>query len=175
MSRRIAVVVILIAALFAATTIFAQQRPYNQIMKDVQTTFASLKKGLDASGVAGAAAAPAGRGAAPAAEEGGGGRGGRGAAAPANWDPAVRDAAAQDAAKLQGLFKETEAFWAKFETHDAMDFAKSAQDGAEQVAAAAKANDPRKAQAAYAAIQKNCGTCHFSHREETGKGFLIKP
>ena len=56
-----------------------------------------------------------------------------------------------------------------------MNFAKSAQDGADQVAAAAKANDPRKAQAAYAAIQKNCGLCHFTHREETGKGFFIKP
>lgn len=172
MSRRIAVAVILIAALLAATTIFAQQRPYNLIMKDIQGTFASLKKSLDASGVA-AAAAPAGRGAAPAAEEGGGGRG-RGAA-PAEWDQAARDSAAQDAAKLQGLFKETEAFWAKFETHDAMNFAKSAQDSADQVAAAVKANDPKKAQAAYAGIQKNCGNCHFTHREETGKGFLIKP
>ena len=171
MSRRIAVAVILIAAFLAATTIFAQQRPYNQIMKDVQGTFASLKKSLDASGVAGPAAAPAGRGAAPAAEEGGGGRG----AAPANWDQAARDSAAQDAAKLQGLFKETEAFWAKFETHDAMNFAKSAQDSADQVAAAVKANDPKKALAAYAGIQKNCGNCHFTHREETGKGFLIKP
>jgi hypothetical protein len=171
MSRRIAVAVILIAALLAATTIFAQQRPYNLIMKDVQSTFASLKKSLDASGVTGAAPAAGGRGAAPAAEEAGGGRG----AAPPNWDQAVRDSAVQDATKLQGLFKETEAFWAKFDTHDAMNFAKSAQDGADQVAAAAKANDPRKAQAAYTAIQKNCGTCHFSHREETGKGFLIKP
>ena len=168
MSRRIAVVVILIAALLAATTIFAQQRPYNTIMKDVGATFASLKKSLDASGVT-AAPAAGGRGGAPAAEEGGG----RGAA-PA-WDQSVRDSAVQDATKLQGLFKETEAFWAKFNTHDAMDFAKNAQDGAEQVIAAAKANDPRKAQAAYAAIQKNCGTCHFSHREETGKGFLIRP
>ena len=170
MSRRIAVVVILIAALLAATTIFAQQRPYNLIMKDIQGTFASLKKSLDASGVTAAAPAPAGRGAAPAVEEGGG----RGAA-PANWDQAAKDSAVQDAAKLQGLFKETESFWAKFDTHDAMNFAKSAQDGADQVAAAVKANDPRKAQAAYAAIQKNCGTCHFSHREETGKGFLIRP
>ena len=169
MSRRIAVAVILIAALLAATTIFAQQRPYNQIMKDIQGTFASLKKNLDASGVAAAAPAAAGRGAAPAAEEGGR------AAAPPNWDQAARDSAVQDAAKLQGLFKETEAFWAKFDTHDAMNFAKSAQDGADQVAAAVKANDPRKALAAYTAIQKNCGTCHFSHREETGKGFLIKP
>jgi hypothetical protein len=170
MSRRIAVAVILIAALLAATTIFAQQRPYNLIMKDVQTTFASLKKSLDASGAAAPGAAAGGRGGAPA-EEGGGGRG----AAPASWDPAVRDSAVQDATKLQGLFKETETFWAKFDTHDAMNFAKSAQDGADQVAAAAKANDPKKALAAYAAIQKNCGTCHFTHREETGKGFLIKP
>src|SRR5215510_4750859 len=92
MSRRIAVVVILIAALLAATTIFAQQRSYNLIMKDIQTTFASLKKNLDASGVAAAPAAPAGRGAAPAAEEAAGGRGG--AAAP-HWDDSVRDATVQ--------------------------------------------------------------------------------
>src|SRR5215813_1119182 len=103
MSRRIAVVVILIAALLAATTIFAQQRAYNLVMKDIQTTFASLKKNLDASGVAGAAAAPAGRGAAPAAAEEGAGQG-RGAAP--HWDDAVRDAAVQDATKLQALFKE---------------------------------------------------------------------
>lgn len=170
MSRRIAVVVILIAALLAATTIFAQQRAYNLIMKDVGATFASLKKNLDASGVAAAPAAPAGRGAAPVVEE----AAGRGGAAP-HWDDSVRDATVQDATKLQALFKETEAFWAKLETHDAMNAAHSAQEGADQVAAAAKANDPRKAQAAYAAIQKNCGTCHFSHREETGKGFLIRP
>src|SRR6266566_1497870 len=99
MSRRIAVAVILIAALLAAGTIFAQQRPYNLIMKDVQTTFASLKKSLDA-GAPAAAAAAGGRGGAPA-EEGGGGQGQRGAA-PAAWDPAVRDAAVQDATKLQG-------------------------------------------------------------------------
>ena len=170
MSRRIAVAVILIAALLAAGTIFAQQRPYNTVMKEIGTTFASLKKSLDASGVGAPAAAAGGRGGAPApaAEEGGRG------AAPA-WDQSVRDSAVSDATKLQGLFKETESFWAKFDTHDAMNFAKSAQDGAEQVVAAAKANDPRKAQAAYATIQKNCGTCHFTHREETGKGFLIRP
>ena len=173
MSRRIAVVVILVAALLAATTIFAQQRPYNQIMKDVQGTFASLKKSLDASGTAGPAVAAAGRGAAPAAAEDAGGRG-RGGAAP-EWDQASKDAAVQDATKLQGLFKETEAFWAKFDTHDAMNFAKTAQDGADQISAAVKANDPRKAQAAYATIQKACGNCHFTHREETGKGFLIRP
>ena len=174
MSRRIAVTVILIAALLAATTVFAQQRPYNQIMKDIQGTFASLKKSLDASGVTAAAAPAGGRGGGDDEAAAPGGRGGRGAA-PANWDQSVRDAAVQDATKLQGLFKETEDFWGKFNTHDAMGFAKSAQDGADQVIAATKANDPRKAQAAYAAIQKNCGLCHFTHREETGKGFFIKP
>jgi cytochrome c556 len=170
MSRRIAVVVILITALMAATTIFAQQRPYNEVMKDIQSTFQNLKKSLDASGVTAAPAAAGGRGAPPPAAEADAGKG-----APPNWDQSVRDSAVQDAQKLEALFKETESFWAKFDTHDAMNFAKSAQDGAGQVAAAAKANDPRKAQAAYTAIQKNCGTCHFSHREETGKGFLIRP
>ena len=97
MSRRIAVTVILIAALLAATTVFAQQRPYNQIMKDVQTTFASLKKSLDASGVAAGAHRPrqgeAERLQKRRTREVDGGRG----AAPANWDQAARDSAAQDA------------------------------------------------------------------------------
>src|SRR5437773_384193 len=90
MSRRIALTVILIAALLAATTVFAQQRPYNQIMKDIQSTFASLKKSLDASGVAPGAPAAGGRGGGDDEAAAAGGRGGRGAP-PANWDQAVRD------------------------------------------------------------------------------------
>lgn len=173
MSRRIAVILILIAAIAASTTVSAQQRPYDQIMKDIQSTFATLKKSLDASGVTAAAAAGGRGGAAPVEEPGQGGRGP--GTPPANWDPAIRDTAVQDAAKLQSLFKETETFWAKFDTQDAMKLAKSAQDAADQVAVAAKGNDPRKAQTAYGAIQKTCGTCHLNHREETGKGFFIKP
>ena len=134
-------VLILIAGAIAGSVLVAaafaeQHRPYNEIMKDVASAFASLKKSLDANSAA---------------------------------------AAAADAAKLQALFTETEAFWAPFETKDAMNFAKSARDAAAAVSAAAKNNNVKTAQSSYAVIQKNCANCHFAHREETDKGFLIKP
>jgi cytochrome c556 len=84
-------------------------------------------------------------------------------------------AAAEDAAKLQGLFTETEAFWAPFDTQDAVGFAKRARDAASAAGTAAKGNDIKAAQTSYAVIQKSCANCHLSHREETGKGFFIKP
>src|SRR5262245_65033015 len=136
MSRRFLSIMIA-AGILAVGTAFAQQhRPYNDIMKDVGATFASLKKNLDANSGA---------------------------------------AAAEDAAKLQGLFTETEAFWAPLNTGDAVGFAKSAREASRAAATAAKGNDIKAAQASYTAIQKNCGNCHFAHREDTGKGFLIKP
>ena len=132
---------IIIAAVFAAGLAAAlasaqQHRPYDQIMKDVGTTFASLRKNLDSNSAT---------------------------------------AAAEDAAKLQALFTETEAFWAPLNTGDAVGFAKSAREASVAAATAAKGNDIKAAQASYTAIQKNCGNCHFAHREDTGKGFLIKP
>ena len=171
MNRQFALIVIVILGVFAGATAFAQDhRPYNLIMKDVGATFASLKKNLDASG---AAAAPAGggRGAAPAPAATPEGQ--RGAAAA--WDPAIQAAAVADAAKLEALFKETEAFWAPLNTQDAVNFAKAAHDAAAAVGAAARGNDAKAAQASYTAVQKNCGGCHFTHREETQKGFLIRP
>jgi cytochrome c556 len=83
--------------------------------------------------------------------------------------------AAADAAKLQELFTETEAFWAPFDTQDALGFAKRARDAAGAVANAAKGNNIKAAQESYAIIQKSCANCHFAHREETAKGFLIRP
>lgn len=137
MSRRFLLVMITAAGVVAVAAAFAQQsRPYNQIMKDVGTTFASLKQNLDANSAA---------------------------------------AAAADAAKLEGLFTETEAFWAPLDTQDAVKFAKGAREAASAVGTAAKSNDMKAAQASYSVIQKNCGNCHFAHREDTGKGFLIKP
>src|SRR5207302_8955539 len=47
-------------------------------------------------------------------------------------------AAAADAAKLQALFAETEAFWAPLETGDAVGFAKNARNAAAAVETAAK-------------------------------------
>jgi cytochrome c556 len=92
-----------------------------------------------------------------------------------NLDANTAPGAVEDAANLEGLFKETEAFWTPFNTKDAINFATTARDAAVAVGAAAKNNDIKAAQASYAGIQKTCGGCHFSHREETGKGFIIKP
>jgi hypothetical protein len=92
-----------------------------------------------------------------------------------NLDANSAAAAAADAAKLQGLFTETEAFWAPLNTGDAVGFAKNARESSVAVGAAAKGNDIKAAQASYGAIQKNCANCHLAHREDTGKGFLIKP
>src|SRR5262245_55632606 len=136
MSRRFLSIMIAGAILAVGTALAQQNRPYNDIMKDVGATFASLKKNLDA-----------------------------------NSGPA----AAVDAAKLEALFTETEAFWAPLNTGDAVGFAKNAREASASTAAAAKGNDIKAAQASYSAIQKNCGNCHYAHREDTGKGFLIRP
>jgi hypothetical protein len=136
MSRRFLLLTIAAAAMAVATAFAQQHRPYNQIMKDVGTTFASLKKNLDSNSVT---------------------------------------AAAADAAKLEGLFTETETFWAPLDTQDAVKFAKAARDAASAVGTSAKSNDMKAAQASYTAIQRNCANCHFAHREDTGKGFLIRP
>ena len=136
MNQKFVLIMIVIAAVFVSATAFAQLRPYDQLMKDVGATFASLKKNLDANSAA---------------------------------------AAAEDAAKLEGLFTETEAFWAPLKTKDAVDFANSARDTVAKVGAAAKGNDTKAALEAYGAVGKNCAGCHFTHREENQKGFLIKP
>jgi cytochrome c556 len=93
-----------------------------------------------------------------------------------NLDAGAGPAAAADAAKLEGLFKETEAFWTQFKTKDALDAAKGAQQGAAAIAAAARANNIQKAQASYAGVGKFCAACHTSHREQMpDKSFRIKP
>src|SRR5260370_12104443 len=53
-----------------------------------------------------------------------------------NLDASAFPAAAQDAAKLEALFKETENFWMPFKTKDALDFAKNAQAGFQAVGVA---------------------------------------
>src|SRR6266700_8115773 len=108
MNRQSVLIIIAVAGVVAGATAFAQQpRPYNQIMKDVGTTFARLKKNLDANSAA---------------------------------------SAAEDAAKLEGLFTETEAFWAPLDTQDAVKFAKAARDAASAVGTSAKSNDMKAAQ-----------------------------
>jgi len=85
-------------------------------------------------------------------------------------------AAAEDAAKLQKFFTETEAFWAPLNTQDAVRLSKKAQEVAAAIETAAKANDMKTANASYATLQRACGSCHSAHRDEiTGGGYTIKP
>jgi hypothetical protein len=84
-------------------------------------------------------------------------------------------AALTDATKLQALLKEIQQFWASFETEDAVDLAKNGQDAAVTVVEKVKAKDFDGAQVAFGAIRETCRDCHFSHRETTAKGFIIKP
>jgi cytochrome c556 len=57
MNQRFAWVLILGAGVFACSASFAQQkRPYNDVMKDVAATYASVKKNLDANAAPAAAA-----------------------------------------------------------------------------------------------------------------------
>src|SRR5947207_1317293 len=138
MNHRLFFSAIVIVALVASVTAFAQQQPhrlYNEIMKDVAATFPSLKKNLDANNGA---------------------------------------AAAEDAAKLQKFFTETEAFWTPLNTQDAVRLSKRAQEVAADIVAAAKANDMKTANASYATLQRACGSCHAAHRDQTQAGFSIK-
>ena len=92
-----------------------------------------------------------------------------------NLDANNGAAAAEDAAKLQKFFTETEAFWAPLNTQDAVGFSKRAQQVAAAIGAAAKANDMKTANASYATLQRACGSCHAAHRDQTQAGFSIKP
>ena len=140
MSRKSASVFIITAALLATSSALAQKRPYNELMKEVASTFASLRKNLDASSAT------------------------------------VAAATAADAAKLEGLFRETETFWTQFKTKDAIDAAKGAREEAAAVAASAKAGNLEKARTAYTGIGKYCTACHNLHREQMpDKTYRIKP
>ena len=93
-----------------------------------------------------------------------------------NLDSAAMPSAAEDATKLQSLFKETEDFWKAFKTKDAIEAAKSAGAASETLAAAARDGNAQKAQAAYGSIGKYCKACHDSHRElMPDKSYRIKP
>ncbi len=92
-----------------------------------------------------------------------------------NLEASEAPAIADDAARLEGLFRETEAFWERFQTEDAIDAATGAREATAAVAARASDGDIESAQESYSAIREYCGSCHESHREETLTGFIIKP
>jgi cytochrome c556 len=85
-------------------------------------------------------------------------------------------AAAEQARRLEQLFKETEEFWARFKTKDAIDAAAGARELSASIAAAAGAKDAAKMKTAASGLGRFCTTCHDSHREQMpDKSYRIRP
>jgi cytochrome c556 len=78
--------------------------------------------------------------------------------------------------RLERLFKETEDFWTKFKTKDAVDAAVGAKELSASIAAAANAKDAQKMKTAAGGLGKFCTSCHDSHREQMpDKSYRIRP
>ena len=144
---------------------------YDVVMKEIDTTSSSLKNNLDGTGAQGIDEVVLN-------ERGGFIRLAQGRLRkPPSPEQiqACSAAAVEDATKLQALLKEIQQFWVSFETEDAADLAKNAQTAAGTVIDKLKRKDFDAAQEAFGTIRENCRDCHFSHRETTAKGFIIKP
>ncbi len=196
MNRRFVLTIIVIMGIFAAITAFAQRRDrsvagrdidaitcgrskaaphsefsYDQVMKEIDATSSSLKNNLDGTGAQGIDEVVLN-------ERGGFIRLAQGRLRKPPTPEQIQAcsaAAVEDATKLQALLKEIQQFWASFETEDAVDLAKNAQAAAGTVVEKLKGKDFDAAQEAFGTIRENCRDCHFSHRETTAKGFIIKP
>ena len=85
-------------------------------------------------------------------------------------------ASAEHAQRLERLFRETEDFWTKFKTKDAIDAAVGAKELSASIAAAATAKDAPKMKTATSGLGRFCTTCHDSHREQMpDKSYRIRP
>jgi cytochrome c556 len=83
---------------------------------------------------------------------------------------------AEHSQRLERLFKETEDFWTKFRTKDAIDAAVGAKELSASIAAAANAKDAQKMKTAAGGLGKFCTSCHDSHREQMpDKSYRIRP
>ena len=85
------------------------------------------------------------------------------------------DAIAKDAATFKENFTKVEAFWTQKKVDDAIRFAKTAHEAAEDLEKAARAKDDAAIMAAQMKLAPNCGGCHMAHREQLpDKTFEIK-
>lgn len=83
--------------------------------------------------------------------------------------------AAKEAQKLADVYKQVGAYFAKMNADDAVKIAKTGEDAANDLVAAATAGDMDKASADAKAIGGTCGPCHSAHREKLeGGGYKIK-
>ena len=92
-----------------------------------------------------------------------------------NVEAKMGDAAAADADKIAGAFKQITAFWEKRGAADAVAAAQKAATAAGDISTAAKAGNWDQASGAVMALGGTCGGCHRAHREGTAQeGFKIK-
>ncbi len=80
------------------------------------------------------------------------------------------DAIAKDADTLKGLFGNTEEFWTKRNTDDAVAAAKAGVKAATDLEEAAKAKNEAAVADAAKAVSGTCKTCHDAHRERLPDG-----
>jgi hypothetical protein len=84
--------------------------------------------------------------------------------------------ATQDAGKLQGLFKEVEAFWLRYDTKDAIEASQGAQTAFAALSESVKVNNFQQALTTYTAAGRFCASCHSVHRVQAAdQSYLIKP
>ena len=82
----------------------------------------------------------------------------------------------EDASKLQKLFKEVEDFWTPFETKDAIEAARGAQNSFAALSRSVQVNNFQQAVATYNSAAQFCRDCHSVHRiQAADKSYLIKP
>ena len=82
----------------------------------------------------------------------------------------------EDATKLQALFKEVEQFWAPFETKDAIDAARGAQNSFAALSRSVQVNNFQQALQTYSGAAQYCRNCHSIHRiQAADKSYKIKP
>jgi len=92
-----------------------------------------------------------------------------------NIDAKMGDAAAADADKLSGIFKQVAVFWEKRGgAADAVDTARRAVASTDKLSMAARAGNWTDASAELTALGGACAGCHMAHRERGADGFKIK-
>ena len=143
--RRISILIGMFVTAVMVLNVSAQERTFDQVMKEVGPAYGGLKRNLD-----------------------------RKIELQKELEQVTEDAA-KNAEKLEELFGEVESFWAMWpgaQGGDAVEFSRSAQAEAVKAAAAA---DPQAGLAAHEEIGKSCRGCHTTHRERMPDGsFRIK-
>jgi hypothetical protein len=91
-----------------------------------------------------------------------------------NIEAKMGDAAAADADKLSGVFKQVAAFWEMKGGADAVSAAQKAALTSDQISMAAKSGNWTEASAGLTTLGGTCGGCHMAHRERGPDGFKIK-